>query len=81
MRRGQAARELLNNPLLREALDAVRADLNSQIATVSLTDIPAHTRLVTAVQVTRAVERHLVGLIELGEAMAEQISLQGKRID
>lgn len=75
------AQQLLANPLLREALNAIRQDLNAQLMSVNLTDVPAHTRLVTAMQVTRAVERHLLYLIDQGAAAVEQIKLGGTRID
>lgn len=81
VRRGQAAQELLRNPLLLEAFQAVRSDLNAQLMAVNLADVVAHTRLVTAMQVTRAVERHLLDIIETGAAAVEQINLRGQRID
>lgn len=81
MRKGMAAQELLRNPLLRDALQAVREDLNAQLMTCNLADTVAHTRLVTAMQVTRAVEKHLLSIIESGAGAVEQINLRGKRID
>ena len=81
MRRGMLAKELLANPLLREAWQAVRTDLNTQLMEVSLADVSSHTRLVTALQITRAVERHWTNLVELGDAAVERINLRGKRID
>jgi hypothetical protein len=62
-------------------LQAVREDLNAQLMTVNLADTVAHTRLVTAMQVTRAVEKHLLDIIDSGAAAVEEISLRGKRID
>lgn len=81
IRHGQAAQELLNNALFQESLTAVRADLNAQLMAVSLHDVQAHTRLVIAMQVTRAVERHLVSIVETGIAAAGEIDLRGSRID
>jgi hypothetical protein len=71
----------LANPLLRESLQAVRDDLNAQLLRVNLSDSGAHTRLVTAMQVTRAVERHLLDIIDSGAAAVEAINLHGRRID
>jgi hypothetical protein len=81
LKRGQAADELMANPLLREALEALEADLLGQIRTVSLADVAGHTRLVLAMQVSGAVTRHLKHLIHDGHVAAESISLRGKRID
>ena len=81
LRKGQAASELMANPLLAESLGALEADLLAQIRTVSLADVAGHTRLVLAVQVTGAVTRHLKHLIHDGQVAAESISLRGKRID
>lgn len=81
VKHGQAAQELLNNPLFQDSLAAIRSDLNAQLMAVSLHDTEAHTRLVIAMQVTRAVERHLVSIIETGQAAAMEINLRGVRID
>lgn len=81
MRRGQAAAELLNNPLFNEALTALETDLISQLRSVSLADVNAHTRLAMAFQVTGAMTRHLKHLIHDGEAAVGAIQLRGKRID
>jgi hypothetical protein len=55
--------------------------LNAQLLRVNLSDSGAHTRLVTAMQVTRAVERHLLDIIDSGAAAVEAINLHGRRID
>lgn len=81
MRHGQAAAELLNNALFQESLTAVRNDLNAQLMAVSLHDVEAHTRLVIAMQVTRAVERHLISIVETGRAAVAELDLSGSRID
>jgi hypothetical protein len=51
------------------------------MVTVSLSDVPSHTRLVLALQTARAVERKLVSVVEHGAAAVEQLSLKGQRID
>lgn len=81
IRHGQAAAELLANPLFHEAMTAVRNDLNAQLMTVRLDDVNVHTRLIMAMQVTRAVERHLVSIVETGQAAAGELNLRGMRID
>jgi hypothetical protein len=81
LRRGQAAKELLENPLLSETLGNLRADLLGQIASASLSDKDSHTRLVMAVQMSGAIERHLKKMINEGGIAAEAIAIRGKRID
>lgn len=81
MRRAQAARELLDNVLLREAIAAIEADILQQMRMVKLDDADAHTRLVLALQTAGAVNRRLWHLIQDGNAALEQINLRGKRID
>jgi hypothetical protein len=81
IRRGQAAEELLANPLLRESLAALREDLNTQLLTVRLDDVEGQKRIVMAVQMSGAIERYLKSLIRDGDALAGTIQLRGKRID
>src|SRR6478736_6081148 len=68
VRRGQKAQELQDNDLFREALQALRNDLISQITASSLSDKDGHTRLVMAVQMAGAVERYLRNVIHDGDA-------------
>jgi hypothetical protein len=67
--------------LLREAFEALETDLLRQLKTVRLDDDEMHSRLVTALQIAGAVEKHLVHVIQDGAAAVEQISLGGRRID
>lgn len=75
------AQQLLENPLLQEAVSALEADLLSQMKTVSLADSEAHSRLILALQMSSAVTRHLWRVVQDGTTAREQIKLRGSRID
>jgi hypothetical protein len=67
MRRAQAAHELIQNPLLRESINSVEATLLKQMHQVKLDDVAGHTRLILALQVSQAVNRHLWAVMQDGE--------------
>lgn len=77
----QAAQELLSNSLLRESISAVEAALLKQMHQVKLDDVAGHTRLIVALQVSQAVNRHLWHVMQDGAAAQQEISLRGRRID
>lgn len=79
--RGVTAQQLLENPVLIQALEGLEADLLNQMRQVSLSDRDAHTRLVMGLQTNHAVRRHLWLIIQDGHSAVEQIQLRGKRID
>lgn len=81
MKRAQAAQELIHNPLLRESISAIESTLLKQMHQVKLDDVNGHTRLILALQVSQAVNRHLLGLIQDGEVARQEIQLRGRRID
>lgn len=81
MRRGQAARELLENSLLNEAIISIQHDLLRQMEAVKLDDVAAHTRLIIALQVNNAVQRSLWSRIQDGQGASQEINLRGRRID
>ena len=80
-RRAIAAQQLLENPLLQEAVGALEADLIAQIKAVRLDDKEAHTRLVMAFQISSTVTRHLWNTVQDGAHAREQIRLHGSRLD
>jgi hypothetical protein len=80
-RRAVMAQQLLENPLLQEAVGALEADLVAQLRAVSLADSEAHTRLVMAFQISSAVSRYLWGAINDGARAREQLQIRGSRID
>lgn len=81
MRRGQAAHELMLNPLLRESIHAVEMTLLKQMHQVKLDDVAGHTRLIIALQVSQAVNRHLWSVMQDGEVAHQELRLRGRRID
>lgn len=78
-RRAVTAQQLLENPLLQEAFSAVEADLLQQMRAVRLDDKDGHTRLVMALQMSNAINRHLWLVIQDGQAT--QLNVRGSRID
>lgn len=52
-----------------------------QMHHVKLDDVDAHTRLILALQVSQAVNRHLWGVIQDGEIARQELNLRGRRID
>lgn len=60
---------------------ALEADIVQQLYAVKLNSPDDHSRLVTALQVSRAVGRHLWHLIQDGAAVEADLNLRGKRID
>jgi hypothetical protein len=72
---------LLQNSLLRESINSVEATLLKQMHHVKLDDVAGHTRLIIALQVSQAVNRHLWSVIQDGEAAAQELRLRGRRID
>lgn len=76
--RAVSAQQLLENTLLQEAFTAVEADLVKQMRGCRLDDKDGHTRLVMALQMSHAVNRHLWNVIHDGQA---QLNVRGSRID
>lgn len=78
-RRAVTAQQLLENPLLQEAFGALETDLLNQMRSVRLDDKEGHTRLVMALQMGNAINRHLWLVIQDGQAA--QLNVRGSRID
>jgi hypothetical protein len=79
--RAVTAQQLLDNEVLQSAFYALTADLLRQIDQVKLDDKDGHTRLVMALQMSKAIERQLWLLVQDGHEAVQQINLRGKRID
>lgn len=75
------AQQLLENPVLSEAVAAEEARILNQMRQCSLSDKEAHTRLVMALQMSSAVTRNLWVMIQDGHDAAEEIRMRGRRID
>jgi hypothetical protein len=72
---------LLSNSLLREAIAAEEANVVDQMKRCNVSDKEMHTRLVMALQISGAVQRHLWARIQDGNHAVEDINLRGSRID
>jgi hypothetical protein len=72
---------LLSNSLLREVVAAEEANVVEQMKRCSVSDKEMHTRLVMALQISGAVQRHLWARIQDGEIAMGDIDLRGSRID
>lgn len=81
IRRAQHAEQLLRDPMLAECMQAIETDLIEQMRDASLDKQDMHTRLITALQCTRAIERRLWQLLQLGHAAQQRIEMKGRRID
>lgn len=67
--------------MLAEAIWAVDTDVIEQLREVRLDLTEQHSRLVTALQVTRAVHRYLHKVILDGYNAQQMLDLKGRRID
>lgn len=79
--RAVTAQQLLENPVLHEAVAAEEVRILTQMRQCSLADRETHTRLVMALQMSTAVSRNLWVMIQDGKEAAESIRLRGSRID
>ena len=66
--RGEQAAYILEHPLVREALNAMRDSLAQQRQVVKLSDTEGHTRLIIAEQVAIQFESYLKAMIQTGRA-------------
>lgn len=67
---GQAARQLLENPLLQEAFRSVEEVITSQIKRSGLNETALHSHLAIALQMLDAIQQAIVQYAETG-SMAE----------
>lgn len=81
IRRARHAEQLLRDPMLAECMQAIEIDLIEQMRDASLDKQDMHTRLITALQCTRAIERRLMQLLQHGHAAMQRIEMKGRRID
>lgn len=64
--RGREAKLLLDNPLLKEAFEAVRADLIRQMESVAISDTTTQHELVLSIQLLNATKNRLHRFIRDG---------------
>ena len=71
--RGHAAEEIINNPLFKSAVSAVRDGIVANIATSPMGDEKLHNRLAIALQIINQIERQLITHIETGKMATMQV--------
>ena len=71
--RGHAAQDLIDNPLFKDAVKAVREGIVSAIANSAMGDEQTHNRLAIALQLVNQVEKQLVTHIQTGRLAALSI--------
>jgi hypothetical protein len=72
-RRMDQARQITDNPLFREALDALQESLKRQRLTVKPTDTDGHTKLILAEQILGQFEHYLQRTISDGATAQMQM--------
>lgn len=72
-RRADQARQITDNPLMREALEALHESLRRQRLAVKPTDTDGHTKLILAEQVLGQFEQYLQRVIRDGESAQMQL--------
>ena len=72
--RGIRAQELLDNPLLIEAFEAVEDDILRQMDEVNQRDVDMHTRLILAKQILHHLRRHIKSHITTGKMARTMLS-------
>ena len=77
--RAATAQQLLENPVLIEAVAAEEARILNQMRQCGLRDQEMHTRLIMALQMSSAVTRNLWQFIQAGNAAP--LNIRGSRID
>lgn len=68
--RGHAAQDLLDNPLFKDAITAVRDGIVQSIANSPLGDVETHNRLAIALQIANQIEKQLITHVQTGKMAA-----------
>lgn len=71
--RGHQAEDLLNNPLFKDAINAVRDGIVSAISTSPMGDEQTHNRLAIALQLANQIEKQLISHVHTGKMAALSI--------
>jgi len=71
--RGEAAKQLLDNPLLQEAFIAVEANLVKALTDSPMGDEKTHNRLAIALQLLKQIEKSITLHIETGKMAQIQV--------
>lgn len=71
--RGHAAQDLIDNPLFKDAINAVREGVILSIASSAMGDEKTHNRLAIALQIINQIEKQLKDHIATGKMASLQI--------
>lgn len=77
IKRGEASKQLLENPLFKSAINEVREGVIRSIANSPMGDEKTHNRLAIALQLLNQIEKNLMTHIETGKLA--QITVEEKR--
>lgn len=72
--RGHAAEQMINDPLFKGAISAIRDGIVAKIADSAMGDEKTHNRLAIALQVVNQIERQLISHIQTGKMAAIQVN-------
>ncbi len=76
---GAEAERLLDSPIFKEASQAVRDGIISQMTKVPIKDADMHTKLVLTLQLWEALERHIRNIATTGKIEQFQIEQEAKQ--
>lgn len=79
IQRADYARQILDNPLFKDAFGAIESDLARQRQVVKLTDTELHTRLIVCEQLLARFREVLTRAIEDGHIAQVKIDLENKK--
>ena len=74
IRNGEDARNLLESPIFRNAMDAVKSGLIGSMGASALGDTQTHNRLVIALQLLNQIEREIKRHVETGTIAQIQVN-------
>lgn len=72
--RGHAAEQLINDPLFKGAVSAIRDGIVAKITDSPMGDEKTHNRLAIALQIINQIERQLVSHIQTGKMAEIQVN-------
>lgn len=81
IKRGEEAKRLIDNPLFKDAVKAVRDGIISSLSTSPLGDEKTHNRLAIALQLLNQIEKQLKDHIQTGQmAMIQTDEKLGQKV-
>jgi len=75
---GEAARQLLNNPIFKRLWQEAEQDILAQMQAVEMRDTDMHTKLIFALKIFHQMKRHVERTLETGEMATLQLNEPNK---